>query len=103
MPVTNDTLVTFYNPHPGFAGAAIPVPTAVKRVADALNGQTLPLGDTIARIQAVTSGRVEAVTYLTHQWIRLWLPASTSPPGRQWIGHSFRVISFREATYANES
>ncbi len=95
MSITNDLLVTFYNPHPGFAGAVIPIPTAVKRVADALDGQTLALGDAVARIQAVTRGRVEIVA--SHGYIRLWIPADSSPYGQRWLGHCFRVISFREA------
>lgn len=41
MAIINETVVTLYDPHPGFAGAVIPIPPAVKRVADALNGQTL--------------------------------------------------------------
>lgn len=102
MTITNDTIVTLYDPHPGFAGATIPIPATVKRVADDLDGQTMPLGEAIARIQAVTNGRVEYVTYITHQWIRLWLPADASPHGRQWIGHSFRVIRFREVDHVDQ-
>jgi len=94
MPITDDTTVTFYDPHPGFAGAAIPIPDAVKRVADALDRQTLPLADGVQRIQAVTHGRVEAMPSL--QYIGLWISASSSPCGQRYLGHFFRVIRFRE-------
>lgn len=90
MAIRNDTHVTLYDPHPGFAGAMIPLPVAVKRVADELDGQTLTLGEAVARIQAVTSGHVEYVTYLTHQWIKLTLKSGGA-------FHTFRVIRFRFA------
>lgn len=90
MAIPDDTLVTLYDPHPGFAGAAIPIPAEVKRVADELDGQTMELGEAIARIQAVTSDRVEYVTYITHQWIKLTLESGG-------VFHVFRVIRFRFA------
>lgn len=102
MAIRNDTQVTLYDPHPGFAGAMIPIPAAVKRVADALDGQTLPLGEAVARIQAVTSGHVEAVTDIAHQYISLWIGAGSSPYGQRWLGHSFRVIRFREVDHADQ-
>ena len=39
----SDQLKTFYDPHPVFAGAAKPIPIAVKRVADELAGEKMPL------------------------------------------------------------
>jgi len=76
---------TFFNPHPGFAGAAIPIPTAVRKVAEGLDGQTISLREAIARISAVTSGRVEPVPQ--YDYIGLWLETGTAT-------HLFRVICY---------
>ena len=54
-------LKTFYDPHPGFAGAFLPIPTAVRKVAEELNGKTMTLGEALAKIRAVTAGKVELV------------------------------------------
>ena len=51
----------FFDPHPGFAGAVIPIPAAVKKVADELNNKTMTLKEAIAKIRAVTGGKVTIV------------------------------------------
>ncbi len=83
-----DEVKTFYDPHPGFAGAAIPIPWAVKKVADELDGQRLSLREAVARLRAVTPGQVEVVADLN--FIRLRLAGS----GR-YLYHFFRVIKYR--------
>jgi hypothetical protein len=45
-------MATFHDPHPGFLGAAVPLPAAVKKVADDLDGKTMPLDEAIALIKA---------------------------------------------------
>lgn len=86
VPFPADRKVTFYEPHPGFGGAAVPLPSIVKRIADALDGQTLPLVDAVACIQAVTRGQVFAHEY--DGWIQLTV--GSGPPQHVW-----RVIRFR--------
>ncbi|HSD12808.1 MAG TPA: hypothetical protein VLC10_04580 [Patescibacteria group bacterium] len=78
--------VTFFGPHPGVGGAAIPLPVVVKRVADALDGQTLPLRSAVACLQAVAPGTVYADA--AHGAILLRMGAA--PPMHLW-----RVIRFR--------
>lgn len=58
MKINLDEIKTFYDPHPGFGGAMIPMPSAVKKVADELNGKTMALREAIAKLQAVTEGTV---------------------------------------------
>lgn len=82
-----DAIKTFFDPHPGFAGAAIPIPEAVRRVANELNGKTASLRDAIARIQAVTKGRVSVAE--NYDFIYLELTESNG------TRHGFRVISFK--------
>ena len=84
-----DTPQTFYNPHPGFLGAAIPIPPAVKRVAHKLNGQTLSLREALKRLRAVTKGEL-SVVIVDINFIMLVLKT-----GRNIIRHSFRVICFK--------
>ena len=75
---------TFFDPHPGFAGAAIPIPAAVKKVADELNNKSLPLSEAVAMIQATTKGKVS----IRDGWIALVI---YEPNGAM---HMFRVIRF---------
>lgn len=79
-----DTKKTFFDPHPGFAGALIPIPTAVKKVADKLDGKVIFLHEAAAKIQAVTSGTVS----IKDGWIMLEF---SEPDGTR---HGFRVIRF---------
>lgn len=78
---------TFYDPHPGFAGAAIPIPGPIKVIADTLNGETLPLSEAIACFRAVGIGEIEL--HADEGWIGLRLPFGDGG------FHLFRVIRFR--------
>lgn len=98
MSSANETTAAFYDPHPGLLGAVVPIPSAVKRIANALNGKTLPLREAVAQLQAVTRGRIEVVSSSGHQYIRLWIPGD----GRPYLGHCFRVIRFREVHHAHD-
>lgn len=75
----------FFNPHPGFAGAAIPIPSAVKAVADELDGQRMPLREAVNKIQAVTTGKVKAVP--KYSYIGLDIADSSAR-------HFFNVINY---------
>lgn len=81
-----DTPRLFFDPHPGFAGAMIPIPPEIKRVADEMSGQTLPLREAIARLQQPRIGDIEIIA--DHGYIGLRLREL----GRE---HFFRVIRYR--------
>ena len=85
-----DRIVTFYDPHPGLAGCPVPIPDVVKRVADELNGQSLPLAEAIERIQRVAGGGVDVA--LNERHIGLSLPGILDGHA---CTHSWRVIRFR--------
>ena len=86
--VDMDSLRTFFNPHPGFAGAAIPIPGPMKTAAENLDGQEMSLKDAVERLKAVGIGRIEVVP--KYDYISLWLDGS----GRH-ASHMFRVICYR--------
>jgi len=79
---------TFYDPHPGFAGAAIPIPSPVKLVADQLDGQSLTLGEAVKRLQAVTSGVIKVDPEFNCIFLKLG-------GGGKYLCHMFRVIRYR--------
>ncbi len=79
-----NTIKTFFDPHPGFAGAIIPLPTAVKRIADGLRGKKISLREALAEIQSTTNG----VVSIKNGWIALKLSDSSNRT------HMFRVIRF---------
>ncbi len=79
---------TFFNPHPGFAGAAIPIPGPVKTIAEDIDGKTMSLKDAVERLKAVGIGRIEVVS--KYDYIALWL--GEDPNKRR---HMFRVICYK--------
>jgi len=90
----NDTIdlqaiKTFFDPHPGFAGAAIPIPHQVKEAADKLDGQSLTLAEALECLRsAYPAGRFEVVA--EYDFVSLWLDG-----GRHQPSHMFRVIRYR--------
>ncbi len=82
--VVKNGLKTFYDPHPGIAGALFPIPGAVQRVAEKLNGKKLPLKEALTRIKKVTRGKVEVVQGKERNFIYLDLGCN-----------AYRVICFR--------
>ena len=62
--------VELYDPHPGFAGAAVPLPRPMKDAADELNGQSLILEDVLANLSPIadevggTLGIVEKYNFI---------------------------------------
>ena len=87
--VDMDKLRVFYDPHPGFAGAAVPIPQKIKQVADALSGQTMSLREAVKRLRATQVGLIEVVP--DRNFIRLSL---TDPTGR-YVAHIFCAIKYR--------
>lgn len=83
-----NAIKTFYDPHPGFAGAAIPIPSAVKNVADKLSGKTLPVRMALSRLKKVTKGELKIVI-MDISFIMLKIKTGDN------IAHGFRVICFR--------
>jgi len=83
-----DTPRKFFDPHPGFAGAAIPIPGPIKKAADDLAGRTLPLRVALAKLRAVGIGTIEVVA--DHGYIGLRLGG-----GGRYAEHFFRVIKYR--------
>ena len=87
--VDMEKLRVFYDPHPGFAGAAVPIPQKIKQVADALSGQTMSLREAVKRLRAVRVGQIDVVA--EPNFIRLSLTDS----GGRYLEHAFCVIKYR--------
>jgi len=49
----------FYDPHPGLAGAIVPIPEPVRIAAVELCNQKISLNKAVGKIRAVTTGEVE--------------------------------------------
>lgn len=64
-----NAIVTFYEPHPGFGGAAVPLPGPVKIAIDELDGKTMTLRQGIAKIKATSVGKLETRNLAT---IEIW-------------------------------
>lgn len=83
----------FYDPHPGFLGAAVPCPEEVRRAAEALADKVLSVDKALARLRAATRlpGKAEISAQdvsPTEGWIRLlW----ETPSG---MIHIFRLIRY---------
>ena len=86
--VDMETPRTFFNPHPGFLGAGIPIPARIKKVADVLNGKTMSLKDAITLLEAVGIGSIAVMA--EGSWIKLHLKGSKQQPE-----YVFRIIEFR--------
>lgn len=83
-----DAKRTFFDPHPGSAGAAVRIPDSIRSVANKLDGQTMSLRDAVRKLEAVGVGRVSIVS--EHGYIALRLG---SDPNR--ARHVFRVIRYK--------
>lgn len=77
--------VRLYDPHPGFAGAAIRIPEPVRLVANDLDGKTMTLKEAVEKIKSVTDGRVYPSE--EHSFIALRLHKGG-------LIHMFRVLRF---------
>ena len=81
-------LKTFYDPHPGLMGAMIPIPEAVRKVANELNGKRMTLEEAAVRLQAVTSGEIAVIK--EYKYISLQIKEGNGTI------HEFRVIRFKD-------
>lgn len=88
MDIDLDAMKIFFDPHPGFLGATVPIPGAVKKVADELNSTTASLRDATAKIKAVTKGNVEVYK----DCITLKINGKNQ---FGYVTHFFRVIRFK--------
>jgi hypothetical protein len=81
--------VKFYNPHPGFGGALLPLPTSMKRLADSLDGQVMTLEQAIEKLTPAAKeldgilGIVEEYRYIGFEF-------------RKDMTHSYRLIDYEE-------
>lgn len=81
------TKVQLYDPHPGFAGAAIPLPSKMKE----LDGKTLTLEDAIKKMTPIADslgGRVRAIE--DHQFILFEIGGAPDH-----VKHVYRLIRYR--------
>ena len=54
--------VTLYDPHPGFLGAAVPLPAKMKKAIDGLEGKTMPLEEVVQKLEPIAkelNGQIE--------------------------------------------
>jgi hypothetical protein len=80
----------FYDPHSGFGGAAVPLPSNVRKVAHELDGKILTLHDAIEKIKAVTTGKVKVEK---DNWISFTITNGV-------VTHSWRLIRYRDPSTA---
>ena len=82
-------IVELYDPHPGFAGAAVPLPKSMKKIVDELNGRKMTLEDALENLSSVAEGGgtihlVENLGYIGFLYMET--------DGRQ---HFFRLLRYR--------
>lgn len=89
-PADLDTLVTFYEPHPGFGGAAVPLPGPVKKAIDELDGKTMILRQGIEKIKATGIGQLEILEDYGYIMLNLneWPPKKA--PCHTWLLIKYR-------------
>ncbi len=83
--------VELYDPHPGFAGAAIPLPRLMKDAADKLNGQQMTLEEAVKQLTEPAEkigGTIEIVE--KYKFIGFRLGDIERPPY-----HFFRLIRYK--------
>lgn len=85
MSSNTNKVAKFFDPHPGIAGAAIPIPEPVRLVANKLNGKTMTLRKAVEIIKSATDGDVRVVK--EYSYIALLIRRGN-------IEHMFRVIRF---------
>lgn len=84
-------LVELYDPHPGFAGAALPLPSAMKNAADRLNGKKMSLDEAVKELSEVAEkigGTIEVVD--KYNCIKFQLGEISHPPV-----HIYRLIKYK--------
>lgn len=56
----------FFDPYPNLIGGKLPIPVAVKKIADELDGKTMTLREVLAKLKEVTDGELTIVTDAIH-------------------------------------
>lgn len=84
-----DDVKEFYDPHPGFLGAAFSLPFDVKAVVDKLNGQKTSIREAVRQILAITQTGVEV-----NKEIR-GITLQVACHSQYDVSHTFCVIKFR--------
>ncbi|MBU0470141.1 MAG: hypothetical protein KKA62_01505 [Nanoarchaeota archaeon] len=82
--------VELYDPHPGFAGAAVPLPKSMKEFADELNGQQMTLEEALEKLSPVAEdlgGAVQIVGKMKYIGFTYF-----ESSGRQ---HYFRLLRYK--------
>lgn len=68
----------FFDPHPGFGGPTVPLPTPFKTVADSLAGQQITIKEAVNTFKKVAQ-RVGGVIEAEENWILLHYPRKWNP------------------------
>ena len=93
MSKKDKNLKKFYDPHPGFGGAIVPLPSKIKQVADWLNGKRLSINVAVKKIKKATG--VHSKVEVKDGWICLWIGNLNLEQGKGPL-HTFKVISFKD-------
>ncbi len=88
-----DDVVRFLNPHPGFAGASIPIPDSVKKVADVLNRKTLTIKKAAEMIEKADTNGGKVDVLLRDKCI-MFTKMIKRPGDDEYIKHVWRVIEW---------
>lgn len=82
--------VVFFGAHPGFGGAAAPLPQSVKTVVDSLDGKTMKLFGALELLREAAT-KVDGEIRHTHQRKCIFLVVNPNSLPR----HIWRLISYR--------
>jgi hypothetical protein len=85
--------VEFFDPHPGFGGAAVPLPDRVKIAADELAGKRLPVEAALAVFKVALAKMPPGYEVKDTQSECLML--RYKPTGASFPQHVWRVIRYR--------
>lgn len=86
---------TFFEPNLGkwHHGAEAPMPAVVKKVADELDGKTMPLTEAVEKIMSATQGKGE-ISVLSDCIMLYSIPLNSSLADRYPM-HAWRVIKYK--------
>lgn len=86
----------FYDPHPGMAGAVIPLPGPFLKAVKELDGQTMTIDEALAILRFIKCDGYESVVNVVSQHDFLGL--RLTPINEQIVptSHGFRLIRFKE-------
>ena len=94
-------LVRLYDPHPGFAGAAVPLPKAMKDAADKMDGKRMMLEEAVEKLSSVAKkvgGKIELVEEYNYIGFSMRARGSTFSPflgNIQYLSHNYRLIRYK--------